>query len=342
MSFLELLRKLVYTPGVSGYEERIRNEILSIAKKYGKVSVDSIGNVILELGEGSPSILFAAHMDELGLVVTNIEDDGLIRFRKIGGIDDRILASQHVVIHSEKGDIPGIIGLTPPHLKLEKEVKVLPWNELAIDVGASSRSEVEEWGVRILDPVTFAKPWSLLRRGEVLATRSIDDRFGCAILLELARNIYEGKVKPRGKVYLAWTVQEEVGLRGALALSHTLRPDYAVSVDTTSCCNPVITGTLAPGKGPTIRFIDNAAILNPRLVRYIVGLAEANGVKLQLVSAGGGTDAAAFQRANVNILALGVATKYTHSTVEMASINDMMELLRLLSIIVEDGFRNYR
>ena len=342
MSFLDLLKKLVYTPGVSGYEERIRETIISIVQKYGNVFVDSIGNVVLELGEGTPIILLAAHMDELGLVVTNIEDDGLVRFRKIGGIDDRILISQHVIIHTEQGDVPGVIGLAPPHLKLEKEVKVLPWNELGIDVGANSRGEVEELGIRILDPVTFAKPWSLLYKGRFVATRSIDDRFGCAILLELARNIYEGKVKPRGKLYLAWTVQEEVGLRGALALSHTLKPDYAISVDTTSCCNPVITGSLTPGKGATIRFIDNAAILNPRLVRYVVDLAKSRGIQLQLASAGGGTDAAAFQRANVNILALGVATKYTHSTTELASVDDMTGLLELLKTIVEDGFKDYR
>ncbi len=342
MSLLDILKKLVYTPGVSGYEERIRETILSIAREYGDVFIDPIGNVILELGEGSPTILFAAHMDELGLVVTNIEDDGLIRFRKIGGIDDRVLISQHVIIHTDQGDIPGVIGLTPPHLKLEKETKVLPWNELGIDVGANSRKEVEELGIKILDPVTFAKPWSVLYNNRFIATRSIDDRFGCSVLLELARNIHEGKVKPRGKVYLAWTVQEEVGLRGALALSHTLKPDYAISVDTTSCCNPVITGSLTPGKGATIRFIDNAAILNPRLVKYVVNLAKDKGIKLQLASAGGGTDAAAFQRTNVSILALGVATKYTHSTTELASIDDMKELLELLETIVEDGFKNYR
>jgi len=340
MVFLETFRELVYTPGIPGYEDRVRELILSMVKNYGKTFVDSLGNLVLEIGEGEKSVLLAAHMDELGLVVTHIEDDGKLRFRKMGGIDDRILPSQHVVIHSEKGDIPGIIGLTPPHLRLEKEVKVMPWNELFIDVGADSAEEARSLGVEILDPVTFYKPWSTLKKGKVIATRSVDDRFGCAVLIEIARMIYESKITPKLKVYLAWTVQEEVGLRGALALAHMIKPSYMISIDTTTCCNPAITGSLKPGNGPTIRAIDNAGIISPRLVKYLIKLAKQNNIPVQPVSAGGGTDMAAFQRVNVLSAALGVPVKYTHSTTEYLNLDDVEKLIQFTSVILEDGFKN--
>ncbi len=340
--FVETLKKLVYVPGVSGFEDKIRDTIKSLVKDYGETWMDSMGNLVLELGEGDKSILIAAHMDELGLLVTNIEDDGKIRFRKIGGIDDRILPSQHVVIHTSKGDVPGVIGLTPPHLQLEKELKVVPWNELYIDVGVDSSEEVKELGIEVLDPVTFHKPWSIMGKGNIIATRSIDDRFGCAVLVELARKIYEGNVKPKAKVYLAWTVQEEVGLRGAWALAHTIRPNYMIAVDTTTCCNPVITGDLKPGNGPTLRVVDNAGIMNPRIAKYVIGLAREHNIPLQPVSAGGGTDMAAFQRVNVYTVSLGVPVKYTHSTTEMINVSDVELLIKLLSILLEDSFKEFR
>ncbi len=338
--FTEILRKLVNVPGVSGFEDKVRESIRSSIKSYGKTWIDPIGNLVLELGEGEKSILLAAHMDELGLLVTNIDDDGKIRFRKIGGIDDRILPSQHVVIHTSKGDVQGVIGLTPPHLRLEKELKVVPWNELYIDVGVDSAEEARELGIEVLDPVTFYKPWSILGKGNIIATRSIDDRFGCAVLVELAHKIYEGSIRPRAKIYLAWTVQEEVGLRGALALAHTLKPNYMIAVDTTTCCNPVITGGLKPGKGPTLRVVDNAGIMNPRIAKYIVNLAREHSIPLQPASAGGGTDMAAFQRVNVYAVSLGVPVKYTHSTTEMINLNDVDMLIKLLSIVIEDSFKN--
>ena len=340
MVFLEIFRKLVYTPGIPGYEDRVRELISSMIKNYGKTFVDSLGNLVLEIGEGEKSVLLAAHMDELGLVVTHIEDDGKLRFRKMGGIDDRILPSQHVIIHSENGDIPGVIGLTPPHLRLEREVKVVPWNELYIDIGADSAEEARSLGVEVLDPVTFYKPWSMLKKGKVIATRAVDDRFGCAVLIEIARMIHEGKITPKLKVYLAWTVQEEVGLRGALALAHMIKPSYMISVDTTTCCNPVITGNLKPGNGPTIRAVDNAGIISPKLVKYLIKLAKQNNIPVQAVSAGGGTDMAAFQRVNVLSAALGVPVKYTHSTTEYLNLDDVEKLIQFISVILEDGFRN--
>ncbi len=337
MGFLEVFRKLVMTPGPSGFEDRVREAVKELVRNYGRLWSDDMGNLVLEIGEGEESLLIAAHMDEVGLLVTHIQDDGLLKFRLLGGIDERILPSQHVIVHSSSGDIPGVIGILPPHVSLEKEPRLLAWHELCIDIGASSADEARSMGVRVLDPVTFARTWSVLGGGKAIATRSVDDRFGCALLVELARRVYEGRVKPRYKLYLAWTVQEELGLRGALALAHVLRPNYMIAVDTTSCCNPVITGSMKPGQGPTVRVVDKAGISNPRLARRIMELGEKHGIPLQPVSAGGGTDMAAFQKVNVRAVSLGVPVKYTHSTTETIWLSDVENLSRLLDIVLEEG-----
>ncbi|MEB3816842.1 MAG: M42 family peptidase, partial [Desulfurococcales archaeon] len=141
---IDLLRRLVFEFGVSGYEERIRSLVAGLVRDYGRVWVDDVGNLFLDMGGSGDTLLVAAHMDELGLVVTNIFEDGLLSFRKMGGIDDRILPGQHVVIMGRKGPVEGVIGITPPHLQFEREPKVIPWHELRIDVGASSREEVED------------------------------------------------------------------------------------------------------------------------------------------------------------------------------------------------------
>ncbi len=334
MSVLSTLQKLIQIPGVSGYEAKVRETIRSLIKEEN-VEVDALGNLTVSIGEGDRSILLTAHMDEIGLVVTNIEEDGKIKFRKVGGIDDRVLISQHVTIHSDGGDIPGVIGIAPPHLQLEKEARVIPWNELYIDVGATSADEVRELGVELLNQVTFYKPWRLLNKGRVLVSRAIDDRLGCSLLVELLNEVKRGRVKPKCRIYFSWTSQEEVGCRGAYALAHRLKPDFVVVVDTTSCCNPVITGPLAPGNGPVIRAIDNSSILDPNLAKDIVALAKSNNIPVQIASAGGGTDIVAFQRINVPSIAIGVAVKYTHSVVEYVRLNDVESLMELLRMFLE-------
>jgi len=332
----ETLRELILHPGVSGYEDRVRQAIKQMLPEGLNVYEDTLGNLVAESGQGDPTIVIAAHMDELGLVVTHIRDDGLIKFRKIGGIDDRILPSMRVTIHAEGSDIPGVIGLTPPHLQLERgEQKVIPWHELAIDVGASSSDEVTSMGIRVLDPVTLDKIPTRLGGGW-LAARSIDDRMGCAVLVELAKRISSGAVMPRGRIILAWTVQEEVGIRGAMALAESIRPTLFVAVDTMSCCLPGITGAVKPGQGPVIRAVDNAYIADPKLVKRIEELAKRRGIDYQIATAGGGTDAAALQRKGVRAVALGTPVKYTHSTVEMLNTRDLAGMVELVSSIVEN------
>ena len=334
----ELLEELIRIPGVSGYEDPVRDRIRELVKGYGMVYEDSVGNLLLDLGGEGETVLLAAHMDELGLVVTHIEDNGLIRFRKIGGIDDRVLPNSRVTIHTDKGDVPGVIGITPPHLQLDRgdQQRVVPWYELGIDVGADSREEAEAMGIRVLDPATLDKTITRLGGGSAIATRAVDDRAGCAVLVELARAISGGEVKPGARIMLAWTVQEEVGLRGAMALADKVRPGLFIAVDTMSCCLPGITGSARLGGGPIIRAVDNAYIAERRLVSRIESLARSRGIEYQVATAGGGTDAGALQRRGVRALALGIPVKYSHSSVEVVKLRDLEATLDLVKALVEE------
>jgi putative aminopeptidase FrvX len=333
---LDILREAVFTPGPSGFEGPVRDLVVSRLKAMGfDPEVDALGNVVLEVGEG-PRLLVAAHMDELGFVVTGITEEGLLTFRKLGGIDDRVLPGSHVEVLTSKGPVPGVIGITPPHLQVaEKEPGVVPWRELRIDVGASSREEAEELGVRVLDPAVFKKPWSELAGGRAVATRALDDRVGVAILLELARLVAEGAVRPSWRLVLAWTVQEEVGLRGAAYVAERVRADAALIVDTMACCSREITGAARPGAGPVLRALDNQHIAPEPLRRWLLDSARAAGVEMQLATAGGTTDAAAFQRAGIPSVAIGVLTKYAHSTAEVAFKSDMEDALKVVASAVE-------
>ncbi len=332
-----LLEDLIKVPGVSGYEDPIRSHIRSLVEAYGRVYEDNVGNLVLDLGGEGETILLAAHMDELGLVVTHIEEDGMVRFRKIGGIDDRILPNSRVTVHTEKGEVPGVIGITPPHLQLDRgDQRVVAWHELGIDVGAESREDAEAMGIRVLDPVTLDKNVAWLGGGRTIAARAIDDRSGCAVLVELARAVGEGEVKPRGRLLLAWTVQEEVGLRGAMALAETIRPGLFIAVDTMSCCLPGITGSARLGGGPVIRAVDNAYIAERKLVSRIESLARNRGIDYQVATAGGGTDAGALQRRGVRAIALGIPVKYSHSSVEVMRLRDLEAMVDLAKALAED------
>ncbi len=331
-SLLEELKELIMLPGVSGFEEQVRRHIIKKTRDKGKGYTDNMGNYYVEIGEG-PVVLLAAHMDEIGLLVTKIDDEGRLRFRKIGGIDDRILPSMHVTVHTSKGPVPGVIGITPPHLALEAQPKILSWHELYIDIGAESKDEALDMGVRVLDPVTLEKPWSLLRNGEVVATRGLDDRIGCAVLLELLLRLGDKLYETGKKVVVAWTTQEEIGLRGAKALAHRVNADSIIVIDTFSCCSD-LTGDVKPGRGPVLRLVDRGGFADPSLAKKIINIAEKNNIPLQIGGTGGMTDSIVFQETGLRSLPLGIAVNYSHSTVEKAYLRDIEWLIELLEKIL--------
>ncbi len=335
---VDLLLEAVKLRGPSGFEEEVAEWVSSRLSELGfEASRDAFGNVWIELGGGGGGgLVLAAHMDELGFLVTGAEESGLLTFRPLGGIDDRVLPGVHVELLSETGVVEGVIGIKPPHLLSEEERGRPPsWRELRIDIGASSREEAQEL-VKPLTPGVFKKQVSTLNRGRLLAVRSLDDRVGVAILLALAAAVSEGRVKPRGRLVLAWTVQEEVGLRGARVLAKRLGASAMVAVDTMACCDPVVNGSMRLGGGPVLRLHDNR-YMAPRPLRELLARAAARaGVEYQVASAGGTTDAAAFMEAGVPSAAIGVPARYAHSTAETVHLDDVRAALRLVEALVEE------
>lgn len=333
------LRDTIMAPGVSGYEDSIRE---LIRKKTGakKIEEDNIGNLILKLGSGTkpPSIAIVAHMDEVGLIVSNILEDGTLKFKKIGGIYDEVLPARGVDIHTSKGVVNGAIGFNAPHLKLEGEdKKKLSWDKMAIDVGTRSRKETEKLGIRLLDQVTFKKDFFTLNN-KIICTKSLDNRVGVTALLQVYENIKNMKFK--GEVCLVWSVQEEMGLRGARVIANTMDFDYVIALDTYSTTDcPGLGNFFEPkklGDGPVLRMVDVRVIASPKFRAMVEKIAKKAKIPHQLGVTGGSTDGMAMQESGASTLPIGIPMRYTHSPTECIHIDDLKNLIKLLTAIVKD------
>ncbi|ASA77397.1 M42 family metallopeptidase [Thermococcus sp. 5-4] len=325
---VEELREITQIPGISGYEERVREKIKEWIEPYADYTVDTIGNLIVELGEGELKGIFMAHMDEIGLLITGIRPDGKLTFRKIGGIDDRLLYGRHFDVITENGKLDGVIGALPVHLNLERKFDTVPWSKLVIDIGAESREEAEALGVKALDYAVFKKHFAVLNHRYV-STRSLDDRFGVVALVEAIKDLVDHDLD--GRWIFAFTVQEEVGLKGARFLAERYSPKYAFAVDSFACCGD-LTGDVKLGGGAVIRAVDNSAIYTRELARKVTEIASRNEIPLQIGVTGGGTDASAFQHKS-EVLALSVPIRYLHSEVEILHLADLEALIKLIEAI---------
>ncbi|MCU0852589.1 MAG: M42 family metallopeptidase [Thermoplasmata archaeon] len=342
----ELLEEMINVPGVSGYEEDIREYIRAKVEELGiEAEEDNIGNLLAKVGDKGPVVMFMAHMDELGLVVTKIEDDGSLRIRKVGGIDDRTLVGRVVKIKTQKGTVTGVLGLKPPHLMTESDdrKKVVSWEEVRVDVGTRSKKETEKLGVRVLDPMVLKKDITYLP-GNIICSRGVDDRMGCAILVEVLKALKDKKLPVR--VIFVWSVQEELGLKGAKVAGFTYRPDFMFAIDTmTSTDGPKQGDTYEKvflGDGPALRMFDNYAIASPKLRKLLEEVAKASKIPLQYGSGGGTTDGAAVQDFGALMMAIGIPMRYTHSPTECASIKDMENTAKLMLKVTERIAKDFK
>ena len=221
---IELLEELSLTPAISGFEDEMR-EILKreLIDYVDEIEIDTMGNVIsTKIGEeNAPTVMLASHMDEIGLMVKYIDDDGYIKFIKIGGINDQMLINQAVIIHTDDGQVPGVIGSKPPHVtKPEERNKVITYDQMFIDIGANNKEEAEEM-VSVGDMITFRSWFEEYPNNKVMG-KALDNRIGCYVMMEIMK-----RVESRATIYGVGTVQEEVGLKGAKVSSYALNPDYA-------------------------------------------------------------------------------------------------------------------
>lgn len=337
----ELLKKLSNAPGVSGFEEEIRKIITDELKDHvDEIEADNMGNIIaVKKGRNGKKIMLAAHMDEIGLMVRFIDKNGFIKFSKIGGINDQMLLNQEVIIHSKKGKILGVIGAKPPHrMKPAEKKKVLEYENMFIDIGASNREEAEEL-ISIGDPVTIKHEFSNLR-GNLVTGKAFDNRVGCYVLVEAMK-----RAKTSATIYGVGTVQEEVGLKGAKTSAFKINPDMAIALDVTICGDhPGIKFEDAPAKinkGPAIILTDASGrgiITHPIVKKLLIEAANEEKIPYQLeVSEGGTTDATAIHltREGIPTGVLSVPTRYIHTPVEVASLEDIENTIKLLIAAIE-------
>lgn len=328
---IKLLEKLCNACAVSGDEGEVRKIVLEAVKPYAdEVKVDAIGNILAtKKGSGGnrPQVMLDAHMDEVGFILVSDEGDGAFGFQTVGGIDPRHLPGKPVLVGKEH--LPGVIGMKPIHLANADELKRKPSiDSLRIDLGPGGKAKPGDWA-------TFATKFKQV--GPSLTAKAIDDRIGVATLIELLKHAPDNI-----DLLAAFTVQEEVGLRGAKVAAYAFEPDLAIAIDSTPAYDmPTHDGSESSfyntklGLGPAIYIYNFATIDNPSLVRFLIETAEAEGIPYQIRQpGGGGTDAGAIQRTRtgVPVVSVSVPHRYTHSPVSIARVDDWKNTLNLLHL----------
>lgn len=338
-------QQLVQIRGASGFEEGV---IEFISREFQKiisdVSIDPMGNVVGRLGNGKRSIMICSHTDEVGLVVKDIDPKGYVFFDLIGLIDERVLLSCKVDICSENGIYTGIVGTKNPHLMNPEDLKrPISTLDLWIDIGAESAEEVRAWGIEIGDPIVYHPNFQLVGR-ETIISKSIDNRAGCAILIELAERMSREKIDYQ--LFLVAAVQEEVGSRGAKVTAQTLQPDLAVILDTVPARDPITPpqqATAECGKGPVIRAMDMkglgfGTIYSKKISRRLTEIATRNQIPSQKDIFSTWTDASTIHTSGKGIQCGGlfIPRRYSHSPYELVKWSDIELASELLYLFLRD------
>ncbi|TVR80650.1 MAG: M42 family peptidase [Saprospirales bacterium] len=331
----ELLKRTTEIPGAPGYEAKIRKFILDyIGDKVDEVKIDPMGSIIaLRKGTENKKVMVAAHMDEIGFIVNHIDSDGFVRFQPLGGFDPKTLTSQRVMIHGRE-DVLGVMGSKPIHIMKPEERKKSPeLQDYFIDTGIS-KEELEE----LIKPGdTITRVGDLIRIGQCFNGKSLDNRISVYVLMETLKNL-EGESLPYD-LYAVFSVQEEVGLRGARTAASRINPDFGFGLDTTIAYDlPGAQGhemVTKLGKGTAIKIIDGTAIADYRMVEFLKEVAEKHNIKWQAeILPAGGTDTAAIQqygRGGSITGAISIPTRYLHQTIEMVNEVDVDNSIELLT-----------
>jgi endoglucanase len=330
---IPLLKKICETPGAPGFEYAIRNVVIEeIRDLVDEFRIDAMGNLIcLKKGQESKKIAVTAHMDEISFIVSHIDKDGFIRFQPLGGFDPKTLTAQRVIIHGKK-DIIGVMGSKPIHIMSPEERKKSPEiKDFFIDTGLPGE-EVQEL-ISIGDPITRER--ELIEMGQCVNSKSLDNRVSVYILIELLKEL-KGKTIPYD-LYAIFTVQEEVGLRGAQTASYSVAADFGINVDVTIAFD--VPGAQPQevvsklGGGTAIKVLDGTSICDHRMVKFLKQTASKHNIKYQMeILAMGGTDTAFLQRAGHGSIAgaISIPTRHIHQVIEMAHKEDIRLSIDLL------------
>ena len=337
----DLLRSICELPGIGGREDAVialgREKMTGLVDE---ISVDRMGNVVgVRHGNGGPTVMLSAHMDEIGFIVKHIDDKGFLRLQPVGGFDPRVLPAQRVIVHGFKGDqLRGVMAsqAKPIHLLAGSEMPAPKLEEIFVDIGLSADEAKER--VELGDMVTMDR--TVERVGNNVISKSLDDRLSVFVMLEALRAL--GDVKPESTVVAVASVQEEVGLRGARTSAFNIDPDIGVALDVTLAMD-IPGGTEQDsvtrlGEGAAIKIMDSSHISNHRLVKHFRQIATDNDIKHQLeILPRGGTDAGAIlvARGGLPVITLSLPTRYIHTVNEMASVSDIQASIQLLALYLQ-------
>ena len=332
---IDFLKQLVATPSPSGFEQPVQELVREKLRDFvDELKTDVHGNVIaIKNPEGRPRVMIAAHCDEVGFMVKHITDEGYVYFAPVGGVDANLVPGQHVEIHTAKGVVPGVVGKKPIHLMEEEDKKKKQEiHRFWIDVGAGKKKELEGI-VNVGDIITFQGKFNVLRN-KLVTSRSFDDKAGVFVLTEIVREL--AKRKFAAGIFAVSTVQEEVGLRGARTSAYAVKPDIGIAIDVEfSSDYPDIdkkrVGDISLGKGPVLY---RGANINPVLGELLIKTAREKRIPHQLSGSprATGTDANVMQltRTGVATALVGLPNRYMHTPVEIVSLRDMENAVKLL------------
>jgi putative aminopeptidase FrvX len=335
----KLLAQLCEVAGAPGHENRVREIVLKEVKKHvDEISIDNMGNVIaLKKGKEKKRVMIGAHMDEIGFIVTHVDEKGFVYFHTLGGFDPKTLTAQRVIIHGKK-DIVGVMGSKPIHLMSAADrLKVPTTKDFFIDTGLQKK-KLDKL-ISVGDPVTRER--KMIEMGDCLNCKSLDNRVSVFILIEMFK---EMKKTPPYDVYGVFTVQEEIGIRGANVSAMQINPDFGFGLDTTIAWDtPGSTKqeqVSALGEGACIKVMDSSTVCDYRMVAYMKEVAKNNNIKTQLeILPAGGTDTSGIQRMNPGgsiAGAVSIPTRHIHQVIEMVDKNDVRASIDLLRCCVEN------
>lgn len=333
-------RDLMTLPGISSHEKQIRDYLKTHIKKYPSYEIiqDKLGGIFAYKKSSqinAPTVLLAGHMDEVGLMVRQIMPNGGIKVLPIGGLSGDVFISQLMYVYTKEGKkIPGIIGSVPPHLKQANQVAI---EDLVLDCGATSKAEIKSWGIQVGDMVIFDTPFEESFDGKRLMAKSIDNRYGCGLAMEVMDAFHD--IDLPFNLVVGATVQEEVGLRGAETATNLFKPDLFFALDA-SPINDIHDGeSMAKlGGGFLLRIIDPKNIMLNGLREYFENLANRYKIKYQAYVSMGGTDAAKAIDMHQGIPAttIGLPARYIHSSVAMAEWSDIEAAKDMVCAVLKD------
>ena len=333
-----MLKKLCSVNSASGDEAKMREFITGEIKDFCTYEIDALGSVIaFKKGKKTPNkkVMFAAHMDEVGFIVTHITDDGYLKFAPVGGVDARVVIDRVVTVSTEKGNLKGVIGAKAPHLLNDDEKKTAPkFSNLYIDIGAKDKSDAENY-VATGDYVYFDSEYEEFGNGFIKA-KALDDRIGCMLLIELIKSDLEYDT------YFCFNVQEEVGLRGSTCTAFGVGADVAVILEATTAAD--LDGVRGGerccvlGEGPVVSYMDGRTVYDKGLFNLAFDIAKEKGIKIQTkTTIAGGNDAGAIQTAGkgAKVMAVSLPARYIHASASVVKKADITETEKLLFALTE-------